>query len=611
MDQLAGQTLGQYQLYEVLGRGSTATVYRAYQQSLGRYVAIKVLHAHLEPQFAARFRREAHAIAQLHHRNILPIYDYGEAGDLHYFVTQYIDGGFTLAHLAGAPLDPSHTLRITLGLLDALDYAHQRGIVHRDVKPSNVLMPRRDWPLLADFGIARLLDDTPRLTPPGQMIGTAAYMSPERAFDRPADARADLYALGVVLYELLVGRVPFDAPTAAGVLAQHIHMPPPPPRSLNPQLPPMLDGLLLRALEKDPTRRYQSAAEMAVAVRAALTRIERERDLAAIFASSNAYQTVELPALDDQEPPARPVQREMPALAPPPEERRAPAAPPLPCLLVLVAALIIIGALGAAGFSWVATAARPPRASGPIASVPTDPLAPPTAPHAPTAAPPTDPPAPTEPPSPTEPPAPTEPPSPTEPPAPTEQPVPTDEPLPSRTALPTPTSRPAPSATPQPTPREERLPAPPVASLAGSALLEDDAWEGGFGGFGSRRTYGGRSAVWIYGQGTGYETMRAAFVLPEGAAGTALLRVEGMDSEGRGKTEISIAVNGTEIYRGPNPLPDDDLPLESGTWATHTWEFDAALLRAGVNEVSITNESPGAFSRPPFFMLDYAEVVVP
>jgi hypothetical protein len=105
--------------------------------------------------------------------------------------------------------------------------------------------------------------------------------------------------------------------------------------------------------------------------------------------------------------------------------------------------------------------------------------------------------------------------------------------------------------------------------------------------------------------------MRAAFVLPEGAAGTALLRVEGMDSEGRGKTEISIAVNGTEIYRGPNPLPDDDLPLESGTWATHTWEFDAALLRAGVNEVSITNESPGAFSRPPFFMLDYAEVVVP
>jgi hypothetical protein len=138
-------------------------------------------------------------------------------------------------------------------------------------------------------------------------------------------------------------------------------------------------------------------------------------------------------------------------------------------------------------------------------------------------------------------------------------------------------------------------------------LLEDIAWQGGYGSP-AGKTYGGRTATWIYGTSTEYSTMRAFFQVPARSIGTAQLSVEGMDSEGPQKTQISIRINGVEIYRGENPLPDDDQPLESGTWATYTWSFDAALLRPGRNEISVSNLDQGAFSLPPFFMLDYATI---
>src|SRR5215211_3165803 len=263
MTNIDNTQLGQYKLIEAIGHGGMATVYKAYQETLDRYVAIKVLLSNRDPQFAARFKREARAIAALQHHNILPIYDYGEQNGLLYFVMQYVDTGVTLHDMLGQPIAPTEALRLIGHVLSALEYAHTRGVIHRDIKPANVLMPSPTWALLADFGIAKLLNDSQHLTMTGFIIGTAAYMAPEQAAGKPIDARTDLYSLGVVLYEMLTGRVPFDAETPMAMLTKHVYEPPPPPRSLNPSLSPAIEAVLLKALAKDPHERYQSAEEMA------------------------------------------------------------------------------------------------------------------------------------------------------------------------------------------------------------------------------------------------------------------------------------------------------------------------------------------------------------
>ncbi|HMQ35359.1 MAG TPA: hypothetical protein PKD53_31910, partial [Chloroflexaceae bacterium] len=273
------------------------------------------------------------------------------------------------------------------------------------------------------------------------------------------------------------------------------------------------------------------------------------------------YRTMPLPDRDRLAPPPTP--------PPPARPRRWPAALfGLAALLaVLVAAWQLMGQeRGAAGTAGPVQPTQPPVAAaggGPPAEA--------------TPAPPTAPPAP---------------------------PVP-EPPLPT-IAPPPPTAPPAPPAPEPPLPT-----AAPQQAAGGTIILDDEAWAGGYGGAGSPRSYGGRSATWVYGQGTGYETMRANFALAGQPAGTAVLSVEGMDSEGRTRTMIAVLVNGTPIYEGPNPLPDDDLPLETGTWDTVSWVFDAALLRPGQNEISITNRSQGGFSLPPFFMLDYAALTIP
>jgi serine/threonine protein kinase len=277
MSDLANSTLGQYRLLEAIGHGGMATVYKAYQESLDRFVAVKVLLANRDPQFAVRFKREARAIAALQHHNILPIYDYGEQNGLLYFVLQYVEQGVTLHDMLGQPIAPALALRITGHVLSALEYAHGRGVVHRDIKPANILMPSPVWALLADFGIAKLLNDSQQLTMTGFIIGTAAYMSPEQAAGKVIDARTDLYALGIVLYEMLTGRVPFDAETPMALLTKHVYEPPPSPRSLNPDLSPLIEAVLLRALAKDPNQRYQSAAEMAAELERVAAHIARPR----------------------------------------------------------------------------------------------------------------------------------------------------------------------------------------------------------------------------------------------------------------------------------------------------------------------------------------------
>ena len=276
MSNLIDTQLGQYRLVEIIRRGGMSVVYKAYQESLDRFVAVKVLSSNRDPQFAARFKREARASATLQHHNILQIYDYGEQDDLLYLVMQYIENGVTLADMLDQPLEPIVALRLINHVLNALDYAHKRGVIHRDIKPANVLMPTPTWPMLADFGIAKLLKDTrEQLTLINQIIGTAAYMSPEQATSRPIDVRTDLYSAGVVLYELLTGRVPFEADTPIAVASMHVYEIPPPPRSLNPDLPPAADAILTRALAKNPAARYQSAAEMSAALTSLAAQLDR------------------------------------------------------------------------------------------------------------------------------------------------------------------------------------------------------------------------------------------------------------------------------------------------------------------------------------------------
>jgi serine/threonine protein kinase/uncharacterized protein YraI len=265
-DELIDTYLGQYHLTGVIGRGGMATVYRAYQESLDRYVAIKVLVSNHDPQFAARFKREARAIARLQHPNILTIHDHGEQNGLLYLVLQYIENGTTLTDMLGKPMPSAQALRLIGLVLDGLEYAHACGVVHRDIKPSNILMASPRWPMLADFGIAKLLGDSQPFTQPGLVMGTAAYMAPELAFGRPADAGTDLYALGIVLYEMITGRVPFDADTPVAMLHQHAYEPPPRPCQLNPDVPAVVEAAVLRMLAKKPEQRYQSATKLAAAL---------------------------------------------------------------------------------------------------------------------------------------------------------------------------------------------------------------------------------------------------------------------------------------------------------------------------------------------------------
>ena len=255
---LVGSQLGKYEIQAEIGRGGMGTVYRGYDRQLDRHVAVKVLAPHLlwEKAFVERFLREARAAARLKHPNIVTIHDVGQAGGWYYFVMAYLEGQTLTQHVRQrGPLQPDEASAILRPLADALDYAHQRGLVHRDVKPDNIIVDREGRVTLTDFGIARAAQET-RLTTTGAVVGTPEYMSPEQAKGLAVSARSDQYSLAVVAYEMLSGQVPFEAESTLALLHKIAYDPPPPVGPARSDLPAGVDSVLARALDKEPGTRY-------------------------------------------------------------------------------------------------------------------------------------------------------------------------------------------------------------------------------------------------------------------------------------------------------------------------------------------------------------------
>lgn len=270
-DQFIGQALGQYQILDILGKGGMATVYRAYQRSVDREVAIKVLSPDLasDERLLARFEREARMVASLQHPHILTVHDFGREGRTLYLVMRLMMGGNLLDELrANSPLSTGRTLKLVSQIADALDYAHERGIVHRDLKPSNVLLDEDGNVCLTDFGIAKMLQGgaTTGLTSPNAMMGTPVYMAPEQWRSEPVSPRTDIYALGVMAYWMVVGQAPFSAETPHGLMYQHLNEQPEPPQYLNPDVPGAIAPVLARALAKRPEERFETAGAFAASL---------------------------------------------------------------------------------------------------------------------------------------------------------------------------------------------------------------------------------------------------------------------------------------------------------------------------------------------------------
>jgi serine/threonine protein kinase len=269
---LVGKQIGQYQIVDRLAKGGMATVYIAKQTSMGRDVAIKVLPPILlhDDSFLERFNREAEVLSRLQHPHILPVYDYGEYEGLPYIVMAYMRGGTLADRITNeGPIPPPEVVRIVQQLASALEFAHSKGVIHRDFKPSNVLLDEQGNTYLADFGLVKLSESTLQITGTA-ILGTPTYMAPEQAGPGELTPAADVYALGVAIFQMLTGRVPYDAPTPVGVLMAHATHPVPDIRLMSPHLPHETQQIIMRALAKTVNERFPTPTELANALTFAL-----------------------------------------------------------------------------------------------------------------------------------------------------------------------------------------------------------------------------------------------------------------------------------------------------------------------------------------------------
>lgn len=326
-------TIGRYEIIKELGRGGMAAVVLARDPSFNRQVAIKVLAPQFthDPQFRARFEREAQVIAALEHACIVPVYDFGQQGNLPYLVMRYMPGGTLKNKLGSKPMPPSAILPTAQRVAEALDAAHKRSIIHRDLKPGNILFDGDGHAFLSDFGIAKLAQETTTLTSAGMMIGTPEYVSPEQALgQKSVDSRSDIYSFAVVLYEMLSGHHPYDADTPVGLMLKHVTDPVPQLEVAALNLPVECRAVLARALAKQPNDRYATAGALV-------------QDLAAAFAATAPTRAmpVQTPARPEPAPsislaaeavtrlkPAEPEVTRLKPVMPPPAPKAAPPAPP-------------------------------------------------------------------------------------------------------------------------------------------------------------------------------------------------------------------------------------------------------------------------------------------
>ena len=329
---------GRYELEELVGTGGMSSVFRAHDTQLDRRVAVKILHEHYaaDPEYLERFRREARAVARLSHPNIVTVIDRGEDGGRQFIVFEHVDGE-NLKELVTRTgrLPVRRALELALATADGLSFAHEQGLVHRDVKPQNVLLSREGDVKVTDFGIARSLDVEHGVTQTGTVLGTGEYLAPEQASGKPVSPATDVYSLGVVLWELLAGDLPFVGENFVAVALRHVNEPPPDLRGRRPDVSPRLAAAVERALAKDPAHRFPTMAAFARELRACLA--ELEGDIAPLPDDSEL--TLVRPPAHAPPPPA-PVRR---------RSRRRPLAWALLALPVAAAAFLAVLLLGGGG----------------------------------------------------------------------------------------------------------------------------------------------------------------------------------------------------------------------------------------------------------------------
>ncbi len=646
-----------YRLLEKIGEGGAAEVFRAKDQRLDRIVAVKLLR----PQFTYdqssrnRFVAEAKSSASLSHANIVDIYDFGEGPDGSMFIAmQYIEGQNLKDILQKrGRLTAAETIGITKQACYALAVAHAANMIHRDVKPQNIMVDRNGNAHLTDFGIVKALSG-PSLTQSGMTFGTAAYMSPEQATGAPVGPQADIYSLGCVMYEALSGTPPLMGENPAVVAYKQVWEQPRPLHDLVPEVPPSLEAVVMRCLNKDPARRYSNTTDLAADLDSLSTSFNQPTQAVSLGAaavsgnmvgtwrpaesrpSAELSQAVPMPqdatlanprrqtvaayngtGVTPVPPPARantgpytPYTQTPPITSPGTqvvEVKKKSSIPWVPALLVALLGLGLCGIaawqggmLGLAGGNTTptptATAETLPTIEQPTNVPPTATIAPIVIESPQSASPEplaTDTPLP-----------PTETPTPP-PPLPTDTPAPIDTPAPE----PLPTDTPLPEPPPEPTETTAPSDPPPPEETQGTATHQDSDFRGGFTN--GNGTYHGVTAMWVYGQGTQYNTMSARFNIDGGRPGAGTFTLRGVDSEGEAKMPIMLVVNDVVIYQGANPLPNDfaNAGKGPGNWGIYSWNIPDGALKRGNNTVTLSNlSSSGCTNCPAFVMLDYATV---
>lgn len=611
---------GRYEIIEKIGEGGVAIVYKAVDNRLGRTIALKLLREQYaaDPAFIARFQNEARAVASLSNPHIVTIYDFGSTGPMgatgtssYYIAMQYIDGPTLKQYLEQKKrLGPAEAIDMATQILQGLAAAHAKGIVHRDMKPQNVLLTKDGRALVSDFGIAKALT-TPALTEHGMTIGTAEYMAPEQAQGLPVGPTADIYAVGIILYEMLTGVLPFTGTIPVEVAMKQVTQPPRQPREINPAIPPALQDIILKALTKAPAARFQTAGAMINALRNIAAGANQATSaippIAAIPVTTPAQErTQALPM------PVRPrpvVQTPVTAGRPQTTIRqidRGPGGSPwtpvvLPLgilLLILLCVLmtvywVVSGQLNLGGFGI--PGGNPPVAVASPTSTKVVAGALPTATRIPATATP-------KPAQPANTPVP-----------PTATPVkPTNTPVPpTATAVP-PTNTPIPpTETPQPAPTNTPVVPTGINPNHGDIRINALDFNGGYKNDPPTKPYQGRVATWIYGARTKYSTMEARFILPvePNKKAEGILIVDGQDAEDATKAPIQIFLNGQLIYNGPNKLPNS-VPGDTGNWGEMPYTFDAELLRRGENLLTFKNLANDDRTGTPnnWMMIDYVRV---